>query len=232
MHVRRWIAAAVLASLPFLPLGAAAQSCPAPVCTAPPAASQLQNLDLLKAAIKAYYASGRYTAQAAAVEAQAARYIDQRVAAGVKKPAIVFDIDDTALLTLGYELMHNFAYNKPLWDAYAEQTGFPAIAPTLALARHAQSRGVAVMFVTGRPTTQASMTAKNLARVGYTYTHLYLRPPNDHRASIIPFKSAERAAIQALGYTVLETIGDQFSDLEGGHAEREYKLPNPLYYIP
>jgi hypothetical protein len=31
---------------------------------------------------------------------------------------------------------------------------------------------------------------------------------------------------------VLETIGDQWSDLEGGHAERAYKLPNPMYFLP
>jgi hypothetical protein len=27
-------------------------------------------------------------------------------------------------------------------------------------------------------------------------------------------------------------IGDQMSDLDGGFAERTYKLPNPFYFIP
>jgi hypothetical protein len=27
-------------------------------------------------------------------------------------------------------------------------------------------------------------------------------------------------------------IGDQFSDLAGGFAERVFKLPNPYYFIP
>jgi hypothetical protein len=27
-------------------------------------------------------------------------------------------------------------------------------------------------------------------------------------------------------------MGDQLSDLEGGYAERTFKLPNPFYWIP
>jgi hypothetical protein len=38
--------------------------------------------------------------------------------------------------------------------------------------------------------------------------------------------------IQEKGYTVVVNIGDQFSDLAGGHTERVFKLPNPYYFIP
>jgi hypothetical protein len=27
-------------------------------------------------------------------------------------------------------------------------------------------------------------------------------------------------------------FGDQFSDLEGGHANRTFKMPNPNYFLP
>ena len=27
-------------------------------------------------------------------------------------------------------------------------------------------------------------------------------------------------------------FGDQFSDLEGGHADRTFKMPNPNYFLP
>lgn len=219
MQLYRWIAGAFLAAILCSP------SCAG-------ASSTLPNLDQLKTAIETYYKSGNYAADVTAIEAEASRYIDKRVASGVKKPAIVFDIDDTALSTLGYELTHGFAYTKDSWNVYASTTGFPAIASTLALSKHAQSRGVAVFFITGRPTTQTAMTARALAGAGYTYVHLYLRPPADKRKSVVPYKSSERAAIEAQGYTVLETIGDQWSDLKGGHADRAFKLPNPMYYIP
>jgi predicted secreted acid phosphatase len=219
MQLYRWIAGTLLAAIFFLPSSAGASS-------------TLPNLDQLKTTIEIYYKSGNYAADVAAIEAGASRYLDERVAAGVKKPAIVFDIDDTALLTLGYELAHGFAYTKDSWNAYATTTGFPPIASTLALSKHAQARGVAVFFITGRRATQTAITAKALARAGYSYVRLYLRPPGDKRKSVVPYKSSEREAIEAHGYTVLETIGDQWSDLKGGHAERAFKLPNPMYYIP
>jgi hypothetical protein len=31
---------------------------------------------------------------------------------------------------------------------------------------------------------------------------------------------------------VVVNLGDQMSDLDGGHAERMYKLPNPFYFVP
>jgi hypothetical protein len=45
--------------------------------------------------------------------------------------------------------------------------------------------------------------------------------------SIVPFKSGERAKIEAAGYKII-----QDSDLAGGAAECGFKLPNPFYFIP
>jgi predicted secreted acid phosphatase len=226
MRFNRSFAGALLAALLLVPAGGSAQ------VVTPIASSQLQNLGQLKDAVKAYYSNGSYTAEVTSILADAQRYIDQRVGAGAKKPALVLDIDDTALLTEGYEIDHDFGYDPDSWAAYALKPGFPAIAPTLALAKYAVSRGVAVFFITGRRVAQTDMTVKSLQDVGYTFVRAYLRPADDHAPSVVPFKSGTRAAIERDGYTVLETIGDQFSDLEGGHAERMYKLPNPMYFIP
>ncbi len=48
----------------------------------------------------------------------------------------------------------------------------------------------------------------------------------------IHYKSATRAHIESLGYEIVGNFGDQFSDLEGGHADRTFKLPNPNYFLP
>ena len=48
----------------------------------------------------------------------------------------------------------------------------------------------------------------------------------------IAYKSRERARIERRGYTIVANVGDQDSDLAGGHAERAFKLPNPFYFIP
>jgi predicted secreted acid phosphatase len=48
----------------------------------------------------------------------------------------------------------------------------------------------------------------------------------------VHYKSATRAHIESLGYEIAGNFGDQFSDLEGGHADRTFKLPNPNYFLP
>ena len=48
----------------------------------------------------------------------------------------------------------------------------------------------------------------------------------------VHYKSATRAHIESLGYEIVGNFGDQFSDLEGVHADRTFKLPNPNYFLP
>jgi len=48
----------------------------------------------------------------------------------------------------------------------------------------------------------------------------------------VHYKSATRAHIESLGYEIVGNFGDPFSDLEGGHADRTFKLPNPNYFLP
>ena len=43
--------------------------------------------------------------------------------------------------------------------------------------------------------------------------------------------AAARRRLTEQGYTVLLTLGDQPSDLEGGYAERAYLVPNPFYRV-
>ena len=48
----------------------------------------------------------------------------------------------------------------------------------------------------------------------------------------IQYKSGVRAHIESLGYEIVGNFGDQFSDLEGGFADKTFKLPNPNYFLP
>jgi hypothetical protein len=45
------------------------------------------------------------------------------------------------------------------------------------------------------------------------------------------FKTTERIKVEAEGYTIIANIGDQMSDIEGGHAQCTFKVPNPFYFI-
>jgi hypothetical protein len=46
------------------------------------------------------------------------------------------------------------------------------------------------------------------------------------------FKAPVREEIERLGYTIIANMGDQPSDLIGGHAEKKYLLPDPFYRVP
>jgi predicted secreted acid phosphatase len=48
----------------------------------------------------------------------------------------------------------------------------------------------------------------------------------------IQYKSGTRAYIESQGYDIVADFGDQFSDLEGGFADKTFKMPNPNYYLP
>jgi HAD superfamily, subfamily IIIB (Acid phosphatase) len=59
-----------------------------------------------------------------------------------------------------------------------------------------------------------------------------LLPEGAHFTSAADFKAPERRRIAEQGYTIVLALGDQESDLSGGYAERIFKLPNPVYYLP
>jgi hypothetical protein len=52
------------------------------------------------------------------------------------------------------------------------------------------------------------------------------------QCTTVQYKSGTRAHIESLGYDVTADVGDQESDLKGGHAAAVFKLPNPLYTTP
>ncbi|MET9444220.1 HAD family acid phosphatase [Streptomyces sp. NPDC006610] len=146
-----------------------------------------------------------------AVMDQALPYLEQRIAQPKpgEKQAIVLDIDNTALET-------DFGFSYPQ----------PANRPVLEIAEYAQERGVDVFFVTARPGIIAAPTEYNLERVGYEVEGLYVRGFFDLFKDVAAYKTAKRVEIESKGYTIIANIGNNTTDLSGGHAEKTYKLPD------
>jgi predicted secreted acid phosphatase len=144
------------------------------------------------------------------------------------KPALVLDIDETALSNYSGLNSSNFSASGLVAPAVAGNS--PAIGPTLDLYRYARSQGVSVFFVTGRPSAVSDPTASNLRNVGYSqgWEGLQFKPGDIGTEA---YKAGARAALQQRGYDVVVNMGDQESDLDGGHADRAFKLPNPFYFI-
>jgi acid phosphatase len=107
-----------------------------------------------------------------------------------------------------------------------------ALTPTVELVRRARELGVAVFFVTGRPHELRNVTERNLREQGYGWDGVTFLPATGRFASAVDFKAVERRKLTERGYTILLSIGDQQSDLDGGYAERTFKLPNPVYFLP
>ncbi|MCX5407969.1 hydrolase [Streptomyces sp. NBC_00335] len=139
--------------------------------------------------------------------------IEQRIAASPagEKPAIVLDIDNSSL-----ETDFHWFWTSPT----------PAIAQVRDLTRYASDRGVAIFFVTARPGIVYSLTERNLKAVGYPVSGLYVRDLPALFGEVSAYKTAKRAEIEARGYTIIANIGNNQSDLVGGHAERTVKLPD------
>ncbi|MFJ9031007.1 HAD family acid phosphatase [Streptomyces sp. NPDC102274] len=248
------VAATVVASLAAYG-GTALATSPAPAEHVADARVDITNLDSVKERIRAYYgdntdAEGEHHAsddsqwanEVRKADTRALSYVQQRVKRGAEKPAIVLDIDDTALSTYDYGANNDFAYHSDAALAQAMTKSFPAIAATRDLAVWAHDHGVAVFFVTGRPEVLRTVTETNLDEAGYPAPDGLFTSPD---AASLPgylhctgsctttqYKAGTRAHLEAKGYNVLLSLGDQDSDLRGGHTDATFKLPNPGYIIP
>ncbi len=189
-------------------------------------------------ALKSYHDGGGYQRDLKTVDGRAEDYLARRLremkrdpSAKQKPPAMVLDIDETSLSNYQYLAATNFTGAVGALAAAVAAANDPPIKPTLNLFKYAKGHGVAVFFITGRPGTipfVETNTVANLKSAGYSgWKGLTL---NSTGLSTVPYKSNTRAQIQQK-YDVVVNVGDQESDLQGGHADRAFKLPNPFYFI-
>jgi len=201
-------------------------------------AKEPENLHTLKQAAILYHDSGEYNFDQEAVAQRAIKYLEMRISQNKKlenseKLAVVFDIDETSLSNYKNLFNLNFGMIPQLVVKDIGKADDPAIQATLKLYEYAKDKGVAIFFITGRRERLRAATEKNLESVGYTeWDGLFLKPNNYDKKSVNAFKGSTRKKIEEKGYTIVVNIGDQFSDLAGGYAERVFKLPNPYYFVP
>lgn len=225
------------------------------------------NVGIVEDQIKAYYGSAtttynipgvgdsvtatipsptsNYAKQMNGIVAGAERYLSSPQARPDhgKKPAIVFDVDDTLLNTYDYEIANAFGYNPTINGYWVNAGAFPAVPGMVGLYQFAKSHGYTVFFITGRPEAQRAATEANLASTGYGTiddSKLFLKQPTTPSylrcatasCTTIEYKSGTRAHIETQGYDIVADFGDQYSDLTGASHGEQYKLPNPMYYLP
>lgn len=221
----RWtrLAALHLAILGFLAFPALAQG--------------LENTAVVKDRLAYYHDSGQYQSEVEKVMQQAECYLQERIKSSqsnkpTRKLAVVLDIDETSLSNYAHIKKIDFARNTQRLRPYLLLADGTPIKPTLKLFKLAIHNNVSVFFITGRNESIRTATISNLNNAGYSgWKGLYFKPSTYQGSSVVAYKSGVRKKITEEGYDIILNIGDQRSDLEGGYADRSFKLPNPYYTV-
>lgn len=130
-------------------------------------------------------------------------YVADRVTRGGSKLALNLDIDNTSLQTY-----------------YAPGRAVPA---TLRLVRYAKSKGVYILFNTGRNVSLRQRTTAQLKRAGYPVDGLCAHYKGE---TLAHSKQRCRQSFVNNGFTIIANVGNRSTDFVGGNYERAYRLPN------
>jgi HAD superfamily, subfamily IIIB (Acid phosphatase) len=194
-----------------------------------------------RAATAIYYGdpgTGRASRSSSPYIAAVARILTRQrsyLATACTKPhaAIVFDVDDTVLSTYDmYVGAMHYRLDRPVKADWVREEKFSAVPGMVQFAKLAKKSGCRLDLVSGRPSVQTSATLANLAKVGYPAFSRVTFPTAGSGLTTQQFKTRARAALVRAGVVIVANIGDQTSDLSGGHAARDIRLPNRMYTIP
>lgn len=145
--------------------------------------------------------------------------------------AFVFDVDETALSNMNYELKYNFGFEQKTWDEWVMEGIAPSIPGVKRLYDSLIARKIKIIFITGRSSNQYDITIKNLKEQGYTkFDTLVCKSSQFKGKKAVEYKSQTRKELSS-NYYIIGSIGDQWSDLEGGWTIIKIKLPNYMYYL-
>jgi 5'-nucleotidase (lipoprotein e(P4) family) len=165
-------------------------------------------------------------------------------------PAVILDLDETALDNSGYQAWNaikDTTFDSKTWTAYVNSETSLPIPGSVDFVKYAASKGVKVFYISNRTAEEEPATRKVLEKYGYPLdstmdTVLTSREKPDWTSA----KSTRRAYV-AKDYRVLLNLGDNFADFvdeyRGTEAERlavmeQHKdrwgkqwimLPNPTY---
>lgn len=201
---------------------------PAPVVEAAPAPPPCNpGLTILNAALWMQTAA-EYRAAALQTYAGARRSLDLALAdptwvgaweetedGYAQPPAIVLDLDETALDNSGFEARAIHAgktYDVKMWKQWTSEGIAKAVPGAVAFMEYAKSRGVTPFYVTNRDVDEETGTRRNLEQLGFPLDAgvdtLLMQNKNGWTTS----DKSPRRAFVAAQYRVLLLLGDDLND--------------------
>ncbi|MGA0587937.1 5'-nucleotidase, lipoprotein e(P4) family [Dyella sp. KRB-257] len=152
------------------------------------------------------------------------------------KPAVVLDVDETALDNSPYQarlIKSGGEYNEADWAAWCKEEAARALPGAVAFTRFAARHGIAVIFISNRAKDLDSVTLDNLRKVGFPVSgpdaFLGLGTFVEGCEQIGTEKGCRRQLISRK-YRVLMQVGDQigdFADVIANNAEGRQQAMAP-----
>lgn len=188
------------------------------------------NLRAAKDIVQDYYESGKYDKELEEIYAEAKSKIDNIFIR--QNSAAIFDVDDTALSNYEISKRLDFGYDYQIVQDWVMSSKLPSIKQTLEFYNYLKSKGIKLIFLTGRQSEEYDATYQNLIKTGYTgFDTLIVRNEHARKINASEFKTSVRKELKTKGYDIILCVGDQWSDLEGEYTGIKVKIPNYLYQI-
>jgi predicted secreted acid phosphatase len=129
---------------------------------------------------------------------------------------VVLDIDETCLDNVQHVRGHPATHNDII----------PECRQMFEAMRRAELK---YAFVSGRRERLRAETLRDLKRAGLGDHEAVYLCPDDFTGDMWQFKAGARRDLENQGYAIAATIGDQISDITGGHTGVIFLLHNPHY---
>jgi len=186
------------------------------------------NLSVARESVKEYYESGKFYEELDNVIREAKNKFSK--VEFTDNSVVILDVDETALNNyeiskkMGYGYVYEMVYD---WTQNAKVPAFPQVKE---LYDYLLSKGSKIIFLTARGYDEYDATYKNLINQGYTeFDSVITKSKNEYEMKSLEFKSSKRIELTKMGYEIIGTVGDQWSDLEGPYHGIQVKIPNYLY---
>lgn len=188
------------------------------------------NLSTAREEVKQYYESGKYDEELNEVIKNAKKKFEE--VEFKENSVVIFDVDETALDNYGLAELMGFGYVYKMNKQWNSELKAPTVPQVKELYNYLLSRGAKIIFLTGRNIPEYEATYKNLIKEGYTtFDTLITQREHEYELSAQEFKNSKRKELTEMGYEIIGTVGDQWSDLEGEYHGIQVKIPNYLYLI-
>lgn len=210
----------------------------------------MQSSPEYRAAAMTAYAAARAALDKALADPAWTAAVEQGPDFRGKPPAVIFDIDETALSNsayLAWLVTSGAAFNAQTWSDFIEERAADAVPGAVEYAKYAASKGVTLFFVSNRIAKLEDATRDNLKSLGFPLkadedTVLLKRERREWGVQ----KGTRRAYI-AERYRIVQIVGDDLGDFVDDYGVtmsmraqemRNYAsywggkwimLPNPVY---